>query len=124
MKRFRIFLLISFGVLVNTLLSATVMAQVIIPQSGTKGAGAINSGVTQFNQGQLNTALIHFKKAIEAAPRSAVAHYNMALTLNRMGNTEKAKKHFQNAKKFGKVNPFIQNSDILKQHTQGHQKKR
>lgn len=124
MKRVQIVKTIFFLFLANTVFSSAVMAQAIIPLSGTKGAGAIDSGVTQFNQGQLNNALTHFKAALKTNPRSAVAHYNLALTFNRMGQTVNAKKHFQKAQKFGRVNPFIQNSHILKQHIQDQKKKR
>ena len=103
--------------------SSIVMAQAIKPLSGTKGANAINNGVSQFNQGQLNKAINHFQQALKKNPRSAVANYNMALTLNRMGRSDKAAKYFQKAAKLGRGNPFIQHSSILKQHTQSQQKK-
>jgi len=101
-----------------------VMAQAIKPLSGTKGAGAINNGVRQFNQGKLDTALSHFQQALKKNSRSGVAHYNLALTYNRLGKHDQAAKHFQKASKFGRGNTFIQNSSILKQHTKRQQKKR
>ncbi len=124
MRRVTKFLIISLLVVSSLALNALAMAQAIMPLSGTKGAGAINNGVAQFNQGKLDTALNHFQQALKANPRSAVAHYNLALTFNRMGQSDKAVRHFQKAAKLGRMNPFIQNSRILKQHTQGQQKKR
>lgn len=104
--------------------SSPTLAQAIKPLSGTKGAGAINIGVSHFNQGKLDIASTHFQEALKKNPRSAVAHFNLGLTLKRMGKSGKAAKHFQKASKFGRGNTFIQNSSILKQHTQGQQKKR
>lgn len=109
---------------ISSTLSIIVMAQAIKPLSGTKGARAINDGVQHFNQGKLNTALSHFQKALKKNPRSGVAHYNLALTYNRLGKSDQAAKHFQKASKFGRGNTFIQHSSILKQHTQNVQKKR
>ncbi len=109
---------------ISSALSFMVMAQVIKPLSGTKGAGAINNGVHQFNQGKLDTALSHFQQALKKNPRSGVAHYNLALTYNRLGKSDQAAKHFQKASEFGRGNTFIQNSSILKQYTKSQQKKR
>ncbi len=104
--------------------SIIAMAQAIKPLSGTKGAEAVNNGVNQFNQGNLTKAMSQFQQALAKNPRSGVAHYNLALTYNRLGKSEQAAKHFQKASKFGRGNTFIQNSKILKQHTQIQQKKR
>ena len=109
-------LIICILVLASSTLSSTIMAQTIKPLSGTKGASTINKGVKHFNQGQLNHALTHFQQALKKNPRSAVAHYNMALTFNRMGQSDKATKHFQQASKLGQMNSFIRNSRILQQH--------
>ncbi len=104
------FLLLTVG------MSAIVMAQTIMPLSGTNGAAAINDGVSHYNQGKWNDASSHFQKALKKNPRSAVAHYNLALAYNQMGQREKAAHHFQKASKLGQMNSFIRNSMILKQY--------
>lgn len=116
MKRVPMFLTICMLFLASSGWISIVMAQAIKPLSGTKGAAAINNGVNHFNQGQLTSAQTHFQTALKSNPRSAVAHYNLALTYNRLGKSDKATKHFQEAAKLGRMNSFIQNSRILKQH--------
>ena len=119
MKRVLIYLTIGILFVLCGSMTSPVMAQAIKPVAGTKGANAINNGVSQFNSGQLNKALTQFQGALKTNPRSAVAHYNLALTYNRMGQSDKATKHFQEAEKLGRGNPFIRHSSILKQYTQG-----
>lgn len=116
MKRVLICLTIGILFVLSGSFASPVMAQVIKPLGGTKGANAINDGVGQFNRGNMNKALTQFQSALKTNPRSAVAHYNLALTYNRMGQSDKATKHFQEAEKLGRGNPFIQHSSILKQH--------
>ncbi|RMH08369.1 MAG: tetratricopeptide repeat protein [Nitrospirae bacterium] len=94
-------------------------AQPIYPLTGTKGEAVINEGVKYFQQMQWKNALTHFQKAVQINPHSAVAHYNLALTLERMGQQQRALKHFKKAKELGRVNPFIQQSRILQQRLQG-----
>ena len=98
--------------------------QAIMPLSGTKGAGSINDGISQFNQRNLDSAVSHFQKSLKTNPRSAVAHYNLALAYSQMGQRNKASRHFQKASKFGRLNPFIQNSRSLQQHLQTSKNKR
>jgi len=108
---------------ISCMLTTVVMAQAIKPLSGTNGAEAVNNGVNQFNQGNLNNAMSQFQQALQKNPRSGVAHYNLALTYNRLGKSDQAAKHFQKASKFGRGNTFIQNSQIVKQHTKSLHKK-
>ena len=108
---------------IGSTLNSSVMAQAIKPLSGTKGADAVNNGVDLFNQGNMNNALSKFQQALKENPRSGVAHYNLALTYSRLGRSDLAAKHFQQASDFGSGNPFIQNSSILKQHTQNQTKR-
>jgi Tfp pilus assembly protein PilF len=117
---------ITVGILylaISTALSSPALAQAIKPLSGTKGADAVNTGVHQFNQGNLDNAMSQFQQALKQNPRSGVAHYNLALTYSRLGRPDLAAKHFQQASEFGRGNPFIQNSSVLKQHTQSQTKK-
>lgn len=112
-----------FVLALSSTLSFTVMAQAIKPLSGTKGAEAVNNGVTSFNQGNLSNAMSQFQQALAKNPRSGVAHYNLALTYNRLGKSDQAAKHFQMASEYGRGNTFIQHSQLLKQHTKSLPKK-
>ena len=42
-------------------------------------------GVGHFQQGHWDVAMEHYQKAVKADPNSAVVHYNVALTLDKMG---------------------------------------
>ncbi len=119
----KVFVILSVSLLIGAI-SSVVMAQAIMPLTGTKGTGAINNGVNQYNQGKWDSASSHFQKALKKNPRSAVAHYNLALALNKMGQREKASHHFQKASELGRMNSFIRNSRILKQHLETSKSKR
>jgi Tfp pilus assembly protein PilF len=54
--------------------------------------------------------------AAEADPKSAEAHYNLALALDKSGDHKGATEHFQKAYDMGKENAEIANSGILKAH--------
>jgi len=86
-----------------------------MPLSGTQGADSINGGVSEYHQRNWSAALAGFQKALKADPNSAVAHFNMALTLRQMGQQDKASKHFKLASQFGGSNPFIRNSSDVRQ---------
>ena len=88
------------------------------PMTGAKAETQINEGVRYLYQGQTQTAYKHFQDAVKEDPRSAEAHYNLALTLDKMGDKQKATKHFQQAATLGQFNPLIRHSKILKDRLQ------
>lgn len=96
--------------------SVPAWGQALYPLGGTKGSEAINQGIYSLNQQRWDTAVTHFQKALRENPQSAEAHFNMALTLNQMGQHQKAAEHFKKASEFGQMNSFIQNSPILQQY--------
>jgi len=75
-----------------------------------------NEGIEHYNQGHWDIAKKHFTGAAEADPKSAEAHYNLALTLDKSGDHGGATEHFRTALELGKANPEIANSGILKAH--------
>ncbi len=105
-------------------INSTVMAQAIMPLTGTKGAATINEGISHYNQGKWDTSASQFQDALKKNPRSAIAHYNLALAFDRMGQREKASHHFKKASELGRMNSFIRNSRILQQHLQTSKNKR
>ncbi len=124
MQRLRKILFIGMATIWSVTVCTLSWGQAIMPLSGTKGAGSINDGISQFNQRNLDSAVSHFQKSLKTNPRSAVAHYNLALAYSQMGQRKKASRHFQKASKFGRLNPFIQNSRSLQQHLQTSKNKR
>ncbi|WP_447968662.1 tetratricopeptide repeat protein [Nitrospira sp. M1] len=83
-------------------------------ESGAAGHNA--EGIKHYEKGHWEKAHEHFMEAAKADPKSAEAHYNLALTLDNMGDHKAATQHFQDAYDLGKDNPDIQNSGILKAH--------
>jgi Tfp pilus assembly protein PilF len=57
-----------------------------------------------------------FTKAIKADANLAEAHYNLALSLDKMGKHEDATGSFKKAAELAPTNPAIKDSPILKKH--------
>lgn len=84
--------------------------------AGSKAEMAINEGMAHYNQGHWDVAKKHFQEAVQADQRSAEAHYDLALALDKSGDHKSAVEHFKAARDLGKDNPQIQNSGILQAH--------
>ena len=89
----------------------------------SKAHAANNEGIEHYNQEHFDVALGHFKKAVEADPGAAEAHYNLALALDATDKHMEAANHFKMAQDLGKDNPDIQNSKILLGHVKMLEKK-
>ena len=77
---------------------------------------ANDEGVGHYQQGHWDVAMEHFQKAVKADPNSAVVHYNIALTLDKMGKHEDAATSFKKALELAPTDPVIKESEILKKH--------
>jgi Tfp pilus assembly protein PilF len=75
-----------------------------------------DEGVGHYQQGHWDIAAGHFAKAIKADSNSAVAHYNFALTQDKMGKHEEATASFKKALELASNDPLIKDSEILKKH--------
>src|SRR5262245_26260693 len=75
-----------------------------------------DEGVGHYQQGNWDVAGGYFAKALKADPHSAVARYNFALTLDKMGKHEEATASFKKALEFASNDPLITDSEILKKH--------
>ena len=115
MKGFGIAYSICMVLFVSSAMSPLAWGQVLMPLSGTQGAKSINGGVNHYHQRNWNSAVSQFQQALKKNPNSAVAHYNLGLTLKQMGQQNKAVQHFKKASQFGRSNLFIQNSSDVKQ---------
>jgi Flp pilus assembly protein TadD len=84
--------------------------------AGSKAAAHIDEGIEHYNQGHYDVAQKHFMAAAKEDPKSAEAHYDLALAMDKAGDHKGATEHFKQAYDLGKSNPEIQNSPILKAH--------
>jgi Flp pilus assembly protein TadD len=75
-----------------------------------------DEGAGHYQQGHWDVAMEHFQKALKADPNSAVVHYNVALTLDKMGKHDDATASFKKALEFAANDPAIKDSEILKKH--------
>ncbi len=82
--------------------------------AGDEGHNA--EGIKHYNKGHWGKAEQHFRGAVKADPKLAEAHYNLALSLDKLGNHGEATKYFGSAFKLAPDNPSIAGSKILKGH--------
>ena len=83
---------------------------------GSKAELHNSEGIEHFGQGHWDVAKKHCMEAAKEDPKSAEAHYNPALTLDKSGDHKAATEHFKTALDLGKDNPDIQDSGILRAH--------
>jgi|SRR6188508_878790 Flp pilus assembly protein TadD len=94
---------------------------VLSPPSGTKPAAAthIEKGNALFASRNFPGAEEAFRQAILADSTSAEAHYNLALTLDRSGHQDEARKHYIEAANLAPGNKVIWDSPPLRRNTGG-----
>lgn len=84
-------------------------------------AGSRPQAVTLTEQGtqayqakQFDAAKNYFSQAVTAAPQAGQAHYNYALALNALGDTEQARQHFMEAANLAPGDKVIWDSPALR----------
>ena len=77
---------------------------------------AMKAGNQAFVAGQWATAKQQYEKAITVQETLAEAHYNLALTLDRLGKREQAETHYTQAANFAPGHPIIWNSRIYRRY--------
>ena len=89
----------------------------------TLETGAKSQAVTLTEQGtqayqgkQFEEAKTYFSQAVAAAPQSGPAHYNYALALYSLGDTEEARQHFLEAANLAPGDKVIWDSPALRQY--------
>lgn len=97
---------------------ATHKAKPLVPLALEAGvpprAIALNEQGTQAYQGrEFEEAKKFFAQTVEAAPQSGPAHYNYALALNKLGETEAARKQFIEAANLAPGDKVIWDSPVL-----------
>ena len=85
----------------------------------------INSqGIQLYKHVNFEKAVDRFTKAVNLAqqlrdPSQGILHYNLALSLHKLGKHEEATKHFYSARRFSRGNRKILESELLKVHECG-----
>ena len=88
----------------------------LMSPASSPGRADNDEGVGHYKQGHWDVATDWFKKAVKADPNLAEAHYNLALSLDKMGKHEDATAAFKKAAELAPANPAIKDSAILKKH--------
>lgn len=70
-------------------------------------------GTHAYQAGEFDEAKKYFAQTVAAAPQSGPAHYNYALALNALGETEAARKQFIEAANFAPGDKIIWDSPAL-----------
>lgn len=83
---------------------------------GSAAEGHNSEGVKQYKMGEWAKAEMHFSEAVKADDKSAEAHYNHALSLDKLGRHKEAAEEFGQALKLAPDNKAISDSPILKSH--------
>jgi Tfp pilus assembly protein PilF len=84
--------------------------------SNQAAADKNNDGTDHLVQGHYDVSKPLFEAAIATKNNFAEAHFNLAITLDGMGDHTGATASFQKAMEFGKDNPKIAGNEVLKKH--------
>ena len=89
-------------------------------EASNKDAAMKNDeGVSHLVQEHWETSNGHFREALQADPNLAVAHFNLGLSLDELGQHTKATDHFRKAKELAPDDPRITENEILIGHLKG-----
>lgn len=81
-------------------------------------------GTQAYQAKQFEDAKKYFEQAVVVAPQSGQAHYNYALALNALGNTDNARQHFLEAANLAPGDKIIWDSPALAPYGDPETKKR
>ena len=79
----------------------------------SQATGLTEQGTQAYQAQQFTDAKRYFEEAVALAPQSGQAHYNYALALNALGNTEVARRHFLQAADLAPGDKIIWDSPAL-----------
>ncbi|MCH6558596.1 MAG: tetratricopeptide repeat protein [Nitrospirae bacterium] len=88
----------------------------LMAPAGSPGQAENDEGVGQYKQGNWDVAAGHFRKAVKADAKLAEAHFNLAMSLDKLGTHGEATEHFRQAADLAPDNPKIKDSANLKKH--------
>jgi tetratricopeptide (TPR) repeat protein len=75
-----------------------------------------DEGVSHLVQEHWDISNKFFHEAIQADPNLAVAHFNLGLSLDALGQHPEATEHFRKANELAPDEPGIADNEILKKH--------
>jgi Tfp pilus assembly protein PilF len=112
-------LLVVVLLLLGTVACAKSKAKPLVPlalESGVKPQAVIltEQGTQAYQSRQFDDAKKYFLQAIDLAPQSGPAHYNYALALNALGDTEQARQQFVEAANLAPGDKVIWDSPALR----------
>lgn len=88
----------------------------LMSPASSAGREANDEGVGHYRQGHWDVAEGHFRKALKADSNLAEAHFNLGLTLDKMGKHDEATASFKKALELAPAKVAIKDSPILKKH--------
>ncbi len=97
----------------------SIAERALLAAAGAPGAGDNAEGINHYQQEHWDVAQEHFDKALAANADLPEAHYNLALSLDKLGNHGGATEHFKMALNLAPEDPRIKDSQILKAHVGG-----
>ena len=77
---------------------------------------AMEEGNQLFATGRWDLAKAQYEAAVKAQPTLAEAHYNLALTLDQLGDRHQAKPHYMEAANLAPGHQIIWNSPVLRRY--------
>ena len=88
----------------------------ILPMTSPSAAQRNLEGIKSYNDGDWHTARTRFELAIQTDPHVPEAHFNLALTLHKLGDHEQAMAHFRIAGELAPDNTEIVKTSVYRNH--------
>ncbi|MYC27450.1 MAG: tetratricopeptide repeat protein [Nitrospira sp. SB0662_bin_26] len=88
----------------------------VLPMTSPAAAQQNLEGIQQYQAGKWQEAKSRFESAIQAAPDLPEAHFNLALTLHKLGDHREATIHFKRASELAPENKEIAGSSVYRNH--------
>lgn len=88
----------------------------VLPMMSPAAARQNLEGIQQYHSGKWQEAKSRFESAIQADPELPEAHFNLALTLHKLGDHREATIHFKRAGELAPGNKEITGSSVYRNH--------
>lgn len=88
----------------------------VLPMTNPGAAQRNLEGIKSYNDGDWQTARTRFELAIQTDPRLSEAHFNLALTLHKLGDHDQARTHFRIAGELAPDNTEIVSTSVYRNH--------
>ena len=87
-----------------------------LPITSPIGSAYNLEGIKFYNRGQWEEARVQFEQAVQADGNLAEAHFNLALTLHKLGRHDEAKREFKIAGELAPKSKQIVNTSVYRNH--------